>query len=278
MIAVRRFNFFWIVLILFLGGMLSVSREANAQIREPEVIELPDPLTPVSEGKSDMLGVEVMVNNFGFGIGGRYGKVLGPFTELTLSAGITGIRDVSEQTYTDPFFGGQIVPNKYQRGISFPIMIGIKRRLFARNISDNFRFFISGSGGPVLAFTYPYFKDIDENGFRNLVLCGSGVCLEEVNDFFSGWKDGSTQWGVAGNFKVGVDIGDNFTKLTTVEIGYLFYYFDKGLQIMEPRRPVFDNTGAAVFNPDGSLVTEPFFDSQKYFGTPKISLIFGGMW
>ena len=260
------------VALLLFSGLFQAPAQVYAQTREPEVIPLPEPRTPLSEGKRNTLGFEVMVNNFGFGIGGHYSKVLGPFTQLTLNAGITGIRDVSEQTYTDPFFGQQIIPNKYNRAIAFPIHLGLKRRFFARKISDNFRFFVSASGGPVMAFVYPYFNDADGNGFRNSIDLGGGVFINErINDFFTGWKDGETHWGVTGNFKIGVDIGDNFSKLTTVEFGYMFYYFDDGLQMMEPRRPV-------AQNPDGSFVTEPFFDAQKYFGTPQISLIFGGMW
>ncbi len=253
---------------------------AWAQTQEPEVIPLPEPKTPLSEGKHNTLGFEVMINNFGFGVGGHYSRVLGPFTQLTFETGITGIRDVSEQTFTDPFFGQQIIPNKYKRAMAFPFMLGLKRRFFARKISDNFRFFVAGSGGPVMAFVYPYFKDSNGNGFRdNFINTDTGVRqTERVNDFFSGWKNGDTKWGVAGEFKVGVDIGENFSNLTTVEFGYYFYYFDQGIQMMEPYRPVVNEQGQIRFNPDGSIVREPFFDAQKYYGTPQITLTFGGMW
>lgn len=237
-------------------------------------MELPQPRTPQSENKSNFLGFDIMVNNFGFGIGGQYARVLGPFTQLTFETGITGIRDVSEQTYTDPFFGQQIIPNKYKRAMAFPFMVGLKRRFFARKISDNFRFFLSMSGGPVLAFVYPYVNDSDNNGYRTTQLTGGGypVPVERINDFFSGWKDGDTQWGAAGELKVGVDIGENFSKLTTVEFGYYFYYFDKGIQMMEPYQPT-------NYNEQGiSIGQEPFMDAQKYYGTPQITLTFGGMW
>ncbi|MFH5882721.1 hypothetical protein ACG2F4_00305 [Halalkalibaculum sp. DA3122] len=265
---------------LFLGLALLLSGPALsfAQTQEPDVMPLPEPRTPLSEGKHNALGFEVMINNFGFGIGGHYSRVLGPFTELTFETGITGIRDVSEQTYTDPFFGQQIIPNKYNRAMAFPFMAGIKKRFFARKISDNFRFFAAASGGPVLAFVYPYFNDSNGNGFRDNFVVNGIRRSESVNDFFSGWKDGETKWGVAGEFKVGVDIGENFSKLTTVEFGYYFYYFDEGIQMMEPYRPVINNQGQYVLRPDGTFEREPFFDAQKYYGTPQITLTFGGMW
>ncbi|MDX1618167.1 MAG: hypothetical protein R3224_05240, partial [Balneolaceae bacterium] len=125
---------------------------------------------------------------------------------------------------------------------------------------------------PALAFIYPYFKDLDGNGLRNFLNFGGFQALEPVNDFFSGWKNGETKWGIAGDFKIGVDIGENFSKLTSVEFGYMFYYFADGIQVMEPRR-------AVRYNQSGiPTETAPFFDPQKYFGTPQISLTFGGMW
>lgn len=249
-----------------------------AQTQEPDVMGLPEPKTPLSQGKHNTLGFKFLINNFGFGIGGQYSRILGPFTELTLTAGITGIRDVSEQNFQDFFTGQQIIPNKYNRAVGFPLMVGLKRRLFARHIADNFRFFVAVSGGPALSFVYPYLDDVDGNGFRNLLDFGGFLRLEPVNDFFTGWKDGDSQWGAAGNIKLGVDIGENFSKLTTVEFGYFFYYFDEGIQIMEPNRPVYNNQGQVLVNPDGTFVIQPFFDKQKYFGSPQITLIFGGMW
>ncbi|MDZ7689654.1 MAG: hypothetical protein U5K69_00550 [Balneolaceae bacterium] len=254
--------------------MLATPAQTAAQTQEPTVMDLPQPRTPLSEGKHNTLGFEVMINNFGFGIGGHYSRVLGPFTQLTFETGITGIRDVSEQTYTDPFFGQQIIPNKYNRAMAFSFMAGLKRRFFARKISDNFRFFASMSGGPVLAFVYPYVNDTDNSGYRTTQLTSGGypVPIERINDFFSGWKDGDTQWGAAGELKFGVDIGENFSKLTTVEFGYYFYYFNEGIQIMEPYQP----TG---YNDQGvSVGQREFKDAQKYFGTPQITLTFGGMW
>ena len=265
--------------VLVLGFILhSGNNAALAQTREPDVIPLPEPRTPLSEGKHNALGFEFMVNNFGFGIGGHYSRILGPYTQLTVETGITGLRDVSEQTFTDPFFGQQIIPNKYKRAIAFPLHIGLKRRFFAQKISDNFRFFVAGSGGPAMAFVYPYVRDNNNNGFRDNLIVNGVPRSEGVNDFFSGWKDGETTWGVTGQLKVGVDIGDNFSKLTTVEFGYFFYYFDQGIQMMEPYRPIINNQGEFIFNPDGTLAREPFFDKQKYFGTPQITLTFGGMW
>lgn len=246
---------------------------AFAQLEEPEVLGVPSPRSPLDEGYRSSIAFDVILNNFGFGIGGQYTRMVSPYTELTFQTGITGIRDVSEQNFQDFFSGQQIIPNKYNRALGFPFLLGLKQRLFARHIEDNFRFFVASSAGPVMAFVYPYLDDEDGNGYRSTtVRDGFRFYTERINDFFTGWKDGGLEWGAAGELKIGIDLGSNFKRQTTVEFGYLFYYFNQGIQIMQPVRPVrYDDTGTVI-------ETEPFHSKQKYFGTPRISIKFGGRW
>lgn len=269
-----------LVLILAVLGTQIV----HAQLKEPEVRKVDRPLTPLSQGYHNSLGVDVMLNNFGFALGGQYSKVVGPYTELTFQTGITGIRDVSEQNFQDFFTGQRTIPNKYKRALGFPFLFGAERRLFANAIADNFRFFVAGAAGPAMAFVYPYINETEEPGqigygLRTTIVDQNGFVrpVEEVNDFFTGWSDGETEWGFSGELKVGVTLGENFKRQTTFEFGYFFYYFKQGLQIMEPRRVVAyeqdPNLGIGVISE-----TEPYFDAQKYFGTPQISIKFGGMW
>jgi hypothetical protein len=267
------------ILTLFLSVLADT---AIAQIKEPEVIGKSDPKTPLSEGYHNALGFDLVLNNFGFGIGGTYGRAVAPYTEITFRTGITGIRDASEQNFQSFLTGQQIVPNKYKRAFGFPFLLGVKQRLFARQIEDNMRFFVSAAGGPALAFTYPYVSDTtvpqygEPNGFRDFQVGPNGFLypVERINDFFSGWGEGETKWGYSGAIKVGVDLGSKFKSRTTIEFGYFFYYFSDGLQIMEPYKPT-------EYNADGEPIFESrveFFDAQKYFGSPQIKFTFGGMW
>lgn len=263
-------------ILIFLSIFSVVGNVAHAQLEEPDVVELPDPKTPLSEGYHNSLGFDVMLNNFGIGIGGTYGRVIGPYTELTFRTGITGIRDASEQNFQSFLTGQKVIPNKYKRAFGFPFLVGLKQRLFAKQIEDNLRFFVSGAVGPALAYTFPYVKDKDDNGFRTFQLVDQRflVPVEQVNDFFSGWENGESHWGFNGEIKIGVDIGSKFKSKTTIEFGYFFYYFKDGLQIMEPYKPT-------AYGPGGFPVDDekvPFFDPQSYFGTPQIKFTFGGMW
>ncbi|NGP88996.1 hypothetical protein [Fodinibius halophilus] len=288
---------FSIALLVLLG--MALANDAHAQLVEPEVKEALEPKTPFSEDKSNEYGLDLFVNNFGFGLGVHYAKYVGPFTAITFRSGITGVRDDSEQTFQSYFTGNKVIPNKYKRAFGFPFLMGIKHRIFPAKIEDNFRVFVSAGLGPAMVFTYPYLQDKNNNGFRDFRLIkvrGGGSVLrpvEQVNDFFSGWKNGSTHWGFNGEIKIGADLGSSFGGQTTVEIGYFFYYLKDGLQIMEPYKPY------GYTEPDGSDPGFPiacmknntavpcqveganrnsFNPAQKYFGTPQIKVTIGGMW
>lgn len=246
-----------------------------AQVVEPELKRTTRVAVPLNENYQNAYGFNFLMNNFGFGTGFEFRRVVAPQTELFGTIRITGLRDASEQTFTDFFFGQQIVPNKYQRALAFPLMVGVRQRLFARTVQDDFRFFLSFSGGPVTAFSYPYFQDINNNGFRETFV----DFFEPVNDMFSGLGDGIWHWGAAGELKVSLDIGSNFASLSSVEFGYFFYYFPDPIQIMMPFQPALNpdrRPGESGFMfENGELVLEPFFEPQGFFGTPQITFSFG---
>jgi len=253
--------------------------KASAQTLEPEVQESVRTATTLSENYGTAFGFGFLMNNFGFGVGGELRKVVSSQTELTASLRVTGLRDPSEQTFTDFFFGQQVIPNKFQRAFSFPLMLGMRQRLFPEFVQDNYRFFASASMGPSVALSYPYFDDINNNGFREQFQ----NFFEPVNDIFTGLGEGEWHWGGAGELKLGVDIGDNFTRLSSVEFGYFFYYYPDGIQIMMPNQPELRpnvNPGQDPFIVDqnGELVLEPFFEPQSFFGTPQITFTFGWLW
>ena len=263
-----------VVAIVLMMGI--ISSDAQAQLKEPDVVESSSPKTPLTEGYHNEIGLDFMLNNFGFGIGGHYNRVLSDYTEFTFQTGITGIRDVSEQTFQSFFTGNRTIPNKYKRALGFPFLFGLEQRIFAKKIQDSFRLYIGGALGPALAFTYPYFDDIDGNKFRTTIFdpkTGRIMGREPKNDFFSGWGDGSMEWGYSGKLTIGADIGSSFGTRTKLEFGYFFYYFKQGLQIMEPFKPTEYQDGRPV-----EATKEKFFDAQQYFGSPQIKFTFGGMW
>ena len=259
--------------------LMFTTQIAYSQVQEPELRADERVATNLSDLYSSGLSFNIAVNNFGLAAGGDYRRVLASQTELIASLRFTGLRDVTEQTFTDIFFGQQVVPNKFQRAFAFPMVLGLRHRLFGDRVQDNYRFFISATGGPVAAFSYPYFDDINDNGYREQFQ----NFFEPVNDMFTGWSEGEWHWGAAGEVKLGMDIGSNFSRLTSVEFGYYFNYFPNGIQMMMPNQPdlrenVAPGESPFQFDDQGELLLEPFFDAQKWFGTPQITLTFGRLW
>lgn len=252
-----------------------------AQNIEPEIQSIESPKNLYDEGYKIGLGFSFSLNDFGFGVGTQLRKGLGPYTEGLLNIKIAGLRDPSEQTYIDYYFGNRTIPSKYKRVVTFPITVGLKRRVFARQISDNFRVHTSMSIGPALALTTPYFKENSrsENGFRESNTQQFSV-YEPVLDIFQGLKYSETKWGWTGDLVLGIDFGDNFARLQTFQFGYSFYYFNQGIQILEPFQPVRTANGGYIDN-DGDFIADQFEkanDPTDYFGSAQITFIFGWMW
>lgn len=259
--------------------LLLTAQLGYSQVQEPEIREEERVATDLRDLYGSGISFNIAVNNFGIALGGDYRRVLSSQSELVATFRITGLRDVTEQTFTDIFFGQQVVPNKFQRAFAFPMVIGLRNRLFGDRVQDNYRFFISATGGPVAAFSYPYFDDINNNGYREQFR----NFFEPVNDVFSGWGEGEWHLGAAGEVKLGMDVGSNFSRLTSIEFGYYFNYFPDGIQMMQPNQPdlrenVAPGESPFQFNEQGELLLEPFFDAQKWFGTPQITLTFGRLW
>jgi len=259
--------------------LLSAVEIANAQVTEPELRVDERVVVPLNENYRSGLTFDIVFNNFGFGIGGEFRQVLGSQTEGVINTRITGLRDASEQTFTDVFFGQQIVPNKYQRAFAFPLMLGLRQRLFADKVQEEYRFFATASAGPVAAFSYPYFDDRNDNGFREQFL----DYFEPVNDIFTGIGDGSWHIGAAAELKFGIDFGRTFSNVTSVEFSYYMNFFPNGIQMMMPNQPDLLDINAPLqerfqFDDDGELLLRPFFDAQKFFGTPQITITFGRLW
>lgn len=279
----RSISALFVVSLIILGIMPGI---VHAQIQEPDLerVQVEDVRTHFDEGIRSGIGFNVVINNYGFGIGGEYKRILSPTLEGAVSLRWTGLRDVSEQTYTDIFFGQQVIPNKYQRAYAFPLTFSLRKRIFSEEISDNYRFYVSGGLGPVVSFSHPYFDDRNNNGYREQFQNN----FEETYDVFTGISEGKWHLGMTGELKVSVDIGENFSRLTSVKFGYMFYHFPDGIQLMQPNQPVRKQNpepGEFPFEqyPEGherefQLVMQDHFDPIQFFGTPQISLVFGKMW
>lgn len=255
---------------------LLAANAAYAQFGEPDVDRSIQPRSLYEEGFRTGFGFNFALSDFGFGAGGQFRFGLGNYTEAIVNLKVTGLKDPTEQTFID-YFGGRTIPEKYKRAVSIPLYVGLKQRFFASQISDNFRLFGSLVAGPVFTWSFPYFKDINENGFRENDELIYGY-IEPVNDIFNGWNQSETHWGMGGELTLGIDFGDNFANLSSVQFGYTMSYFPNGIQILQPNEA---DLSTIEVNELGLVVdyeTVHANDPRKYFGSAQISFVFGWMW
>ena len=221
---------------------------------EPELGPPPEPRSPYDEDLHNSIGFKILLNNYGFGLGSEYRRLLSTTSEFLINFNISNLKDESEQTFRD-FWGQQIIPNKYNRVLLIPVTAGLKQRLFPQSLSDNFRVFVTGSAGVTPAFVYPYFDQGHGLGFRP-----EG---QRPYDVFGGWSEGYFTTGFAGEMSIGVDFGSDFSQLQSARFGYKFYFFPDELQILEPNSP--------FPNQDG-------FDAQRFFQSPQVTIVIGSNW
>ncbi|MEX2395493.1 MAG: hypothetical protein WD491_00645 [Balneolales bacterium] len=242
--------------ILLFIGIVAIQNVTAQERFEPDVVPPKSPQTYSDIDERNGLGFSVQLHNFGAGIGGQYQRILGPYTEATISLQMSSLKDETEQSFN--YFGQQLIPNKYNRVLTAPAMVGLKHRLFSEYLDDNFRPFVQGKVGPAITFVYPYFDDYNNDGY---------MTNQFPNDIFQGWGDGYFTWGTSGYVSMGIDFGDNISRIQSVNFGYSFFYYAEGLQVMEPEvDPRFSEPGATGADP------------IKFFGSPQISFVFGGMW
>ncbi len=279
-----------LIFLTLIFSVLATTHQVFAQFGEPEVEKREMPRNLFDEGYKAGFGFNFALNDFGFGAGGQFRFGLNSYTEALITLKLAALKDPTEQTFIDYTFGFKTVPEKYRRVISAPMYIGLKKRFFAQEISDNFRVYSSLSGGPVYAISYAYFNDVTQNGFRENDAAIYGFS-ERVNDIFAGWDESESHWGFGGELVIGVDLGDNFSNLSSIQFGYTMNYFKDGIQVLEPCQPDLSRINKAPINPcqvgPNSVAVGPngdrapleqANDPRKFFGSAQISFIFGWMW
>ncbi len=258
--------------------------DAHPQSIEPDILPAEQPRNPLQSDIRNGAMFSLMVTNYGFGVGGQYRRVLSPMTEGVVELQITALKDSREQTFFT-FWGQQIVPGKYNRALSFPLMAGVRQRFFANYIDDSLRLYLQVMGGPAMTFVYPYFEDVPfiEEFFPNAIghdglPLGVRFSDRQLNDVFQGWGDGSIEWGYAGKIALNIDFSRTFRNLTTLEFGVQMFYYPQGIQMMEPNS-VTVATGFPVA-PETIMSREigGGFSAEDFFISPTITLMFGGMW
>ena len=212
--------------------------------------------SPISFGSG--AGMQVLLTNSGFGLGGYYSHEVSPVVSLIFDLSIAAGKDEREARFFR--FGSSFVPGKANYLLLMPVQGGISMRLFRHEIEDNFRPYLQITGGPTFGWLSPYFDDCNGNGnLDERADCdGDGVIGEGEGErtlgIFSSLPRGSMQFGAGGMIALGAHFGDNRHTTQGIRIGYVLNYFHEGIQLMERR-----------------IEPEP----RRFIGSPTITLTFG---
>jgi hypothetical protein len=112
-----------------------------------------------SLNRRNALGLDLLVSNSGFGLGGFYRR---QYTDDLYGFGafsISEVKDDREIELYDYYTGETFVPDKVNRFLLIPLFFGVQDRLFREDIADNFRPYITAAVGPTLVYSAPYDRE-----------------------------------------------------------------------------------------------------------------------
>lgn len=214
---------------------------ASAQTRAGDDAEEEPRKNPYGTGA----GLEIMLTNNGFGLGGYYRRELSARVSFLVESSLGAGKDDRELKFLSRF-GSGFIPNKRNYFLMLPIHLGVQRRLFSENIEDNFRPYLHLSAGPNFGWEYPYFDD--ENGNERF-----DDDIDHRLDIFSAFPRGRLRFGLSGMVALGAYFGFSQKVTQGIRLGYALNYFFEGIQLLEP----------------------DIKEAQHLFQSPVISLTFG---
>jgi hypothetical protein len=153
-------------------------------------------------------GVDLMIGEGGFGLGGFYKYALSNTFSAFIDISIAETKHEREIERYDIFGYPLPVFGKKNRVFLFPLNIGGQYRLFYESLTDNLRPYISAGIGPTMLVTTP----------------------AEI-EFFKSFKQAKAIFGLGGYIGFGANFGLNPSNLTGINVRYYFVQlFNDGIE------------------------------------------------
>jgi hypothetical protein len=152
-----------------------------------------------SLNRRNALGLDLLVSNSGFGLGGFYRRQYTDDLYGFCAFSISEAKDDREIELYDYYTGETFVPDKVNRFLLIPIFFGVQDRLFREDIADNFRPYITAAVGPTLVYSAPYDRE-----------------------FFNSLGHGQAHFTVGGYVGFGAFFG--FDQNTLMGVSFRYYY------------------------------------------------------
>lgn len=132
-------------------------------------------------------------------------------TTAFIDLSISESKDDREVEYIDPWTGIPYTVGKKNRVFVVPINLGLQYRLFAEEITDNLRPYISAGVGPTLVLTTPYDKE-----------------------FFEAFSDTQAKYAAGGYVGFGANFGLSKSNLVGINLRYyIIHLFGDGVENLE---------------------------------------------
>jgi hypothetical protein len=91
----------------------------------------------------------------GSGAGAFFSLPFGTLFHAGIALDALFLRDSKQFEYIDPYYGYTYQMNKINNVYIFDMQFTVKRRLFAEDLDDSFRPFLTGGIGPVFGMNFP---------------------------------------------------------------------------------------------------------------------------
>jgi hypothetical protein len=208
------------VLLCVLAGILAIGHAPVVAQVDREVPIGGGAAVPVDSSALNAWGLDVLISNDGFGLGGFYRREFSPDLFGFVSLSIAESKDSREMERIDPFTQVSFVPGKLNRFMVVPLMVGVQRRLFREDITDNFRPYVNAGIGPTLIYSSP---------FTEFVETPLGLAVRQV-EFFKSFGKGQPHYTASGFIGAGANFGTDTRNLFGLNFRYYFtYLFGEGL-------------------------------------------------
>jgi hypothetical protein len=191
-----------ITIIFVLFPLISFSQEIG------EIV----PPDPPGTFPINALGLDLMIGESGFGVGGFYRhQTSNEFTMFT-DISISEAKDEREFEYID-IYGNTITYGKKNRIFQIPLNFGFQYRLFEYQLEDNLRPYLTLGVGPSLVITTPYAKE-----------------------YFNAFGDAKFYLAAGGYVGFGANFGLDKSNLVGLNFRYyLINFFNKGVESLDGR-------------------------------------------
>jgi len=192
-----------IVTAILLIPLLNINPQGIGEIAPPK---------PPMEFPPKVWGLDLMIGESGFGLGGFYrfeiNNRLTLFTDLSFSEA----KDDREFEYID-YFGNTFTVGKENRIFQIPINFGAQYRLFVNELTDNLRPYINAGVGPAIVLTTPYNKE-----------------------YFKAFSDAQFKLAAGGYVGFGANFGVDTSNLVGLNFRYYYIqFFDGGVESLKGR-------------------------------------------